>query len=324
MAQHESKRRWLAGLCWMYLAPLVATCALPGCLPNDERPEPGTLLVNVKRSEAAVSGFTTDDGWTVSFTRFNTAVGNMSLQPADTGACSPYSDSTYDRLFDFSVSGDAKVALHFGLGTCAYGYSAGVPSPFALVTEGTTVAERELMAPPAGGLFEEDDDGPPGLTDGASIGLWLDGTATNGSVSKSFSWKFRTTYYVDRCSAGGSDNISNTVLLTAGVQQVRNLEVRPQELFRVVTSTSNSIDFGRVAAADVNGDGEITLDELRITPISDDELAQLLGIDLRVLPILELLPEANVASAIESFHATDVVVPEGADNCSLPGFGPGF
>ena len=54
-------------------APIAAIALIAGggagCLPGDERPEPGSVLLNVKRSDAAADGFVTDDGWLAGFVR---------------------------------------------------------------------------------------------------------------------------------------------------------------------------------------------------------------------------------------------------------------
>ena len=120
---------------------LLAVTA-PGCLPADDRPEPGSVLVNVRRSDVAIEGFVTDDGWSITFDRFVTAIGDMRLDGDD---CVDYSLADYDRLSDFTVADTAKASLHYGLGQCTILFGIGPPADNAILMAGVTEADRELM-----------------------------------------------------------------------------------------------------------------------------------------------------------------------------------
>jgi hypothetical protein len=76
-------------------ALLMGLCAT-GCLPGDDRPEPGTVLLMAEASEATTDGFTTEDGWTVALRHFLTALGDVDLDSypdRGSGTCTEYNDT---------------------------------------------------------------------------------------------------------------------------------------------------------------------------------------------------------------------------------------
>ena len=166
---------------------LFALTAL-GCLPADDRPEPGSVLVNVQRSEVAIEGFATDDGWSISFDRFVTAIGEMRLAGDD---CVDYSLADYDRLYDFTKADTSKASLHYGLGQCTIEFGIGPPSGNTILMAGVTEADAELMRTEDPNAAEE-----PWHT---RVGLMVVGHAERELDTKKFSWLVRQRQHIGAC-----------------------------------------------------------------------------------------------------------------------------
>jgi len=284
---------------------LIALVA-PGCLPADDRPEPGSVLVNVGRSEAAHEGFVTDDGWQISFDRFVTAIGDMGLDGDD---CSDYSRSGYERLYDFTVADTAKASLHYGLGQCTIVFSMRAPSPRAILMAGVTQADRELMGMEASGPFHGEKD--------ETIGLMVVGRAERASETKQFSWLIRRWQRIGACHNAAGEDLS-AIALSAGDAFLRELEVRPQELFRLTPSLVAAIEFGRMAEADADGDGTITQEELAKVSVPADEIAADLADevpDWKPDRIAELIGDATLATLVFDILPLRILAFAGAGEC---------
>ncbi|MBW2452887.1 MAG: hypothetical protein JRI68_00155 [Deltaproteobacteria bacterium] len=305
------------------LAALVSLAtATAGCLPGDDRPEPGSLLLNVHRSHAAAEGFETDDGWRLSFTRFATALGGLRLggrgrRGGPGGAadddCVDYSFSTYDRLYDFAVAGTSKLVLHYGLGHCSVPFSMGQPSPRAILMAGVTQADLELMGPGESGMFEEN------LESG--IALLVMGRAEKDGVTKRFAWRLTTSYVIGECHAPTGDEVINSVELRGGEALVRELEIRPKELFRLTPSLEAPIEFTRFAQADVDDDGAVTLEELAMVdlPFEDiiEDLRDELPKELQDELSAQFFDEATLLTLVRDILAQRVAAYEGAGECVI-------
>ncbi|MEM9695356.1 MAG: hypothetical protein AAGA56_22625 [Myxococcota bacterium] len=260
------------------------------CLPPDNRPEPAEVLVDVVRSDAAISGFETDDGWTIRFTRFVTALGGLGLGEGD--SCNDYSSTFYDRLIDFAVADTAKLHLHFGLGTCSPVYRMGPPAIDTIVGPGVTEADLERMRDPGDDrVFGNEEEGDeqenatdlrsPLATDTSGIGLIVIGRANGpGGQAKRFAWEIRSQHFLTQCYVANEDPTlprgDPFEFAFEGGQQVNlQAEVRPRELFRETPSLASRIVFQRYADADADGDGEVTLEELDAAILDAEELEAL-------------------------------------------------
>jgi len=285
---------------------LIALLA-PGCLPGDDRPEPGNVLVNVRRSAPAVEGLVTDDDWHIRFDRFVMGIGDMGLDGDD---CSDYSRASYMRLYDFAVADTSKASLHYGLGPCTIEFDVRAPSERAILMAGVTEADRELMAPEPSGMFHHDDD--------TEIAIMIKGRAERESETKDFSWLIRHHQRVGVCRTPSGEQDLSAIELRAGDAVVRELEVRPAELFRLTPSVEARIEFGRIANADADGDGTVTQEELAKVPLSFEEIAADLADEVPDWSpdrIAELIGDASLARLVFDILPLRVAAFAGAGEC---------
>jgi hypothetical protein len=302
------------------LALLAATAQ--GCLPADDRPEPGSVLVNVQRSAAATEGFVTDDGWSLTLDRFVTAIGEMRLSGDE---CVDYSLAGYYRLSDFTVADYAKASLQYGLGACTINFGIGPPSEDTILMAGVTAADVALMETPDPTSTEE--------SWHTRTALMVMGRAELGLETKTFSWLLRRRQHIGACRTPAGDQDLSAIELDAGDSFVRELEVRPQELFRLSPAIDSPIEFGRIAAADADRDGSVTLEELAAVPLTAAEAAEVATDIADELGSegpehsAELLANLTLGSLLSEILTMRIVAMAGAGECSVGdrgGFMEGF
>ncbi|NOU32266.1 MAG: hypothetical protein HOO96_30540 [Polyangiaceae bacterium] len=245
------------------LVPVALLAAAAGgavyaCLPADDRPPPASLTVTVSPSPKTLGGFDTSDGWSVRFDRVLMGFGGASL--SDT--CTAYSEANYDRIFDLGSDAPQKVSTLYAIGECDMRFRVGVPSSDALLGERVDDADKTRMRTPGS---------DPYLPIGG-ISLEVSGTGKKAGVQKTFHFTFRPRVRFDRCGIevdGGVADAGSSVSLKSGEVQQANVRIEAESLFRDSTNANLShFRFDPFAAADTNGDGEITLDELRLLPVS--------------------------------------------------------
>jgi hypothetical protein len=235
---------------------VAAAALLPGCLPDDTRPEPGSLLVNAAPSVAAGSGLSTPDGWMISFERLLAAIGAIQLEGDE---CNGYGEPRYTRLFDFASPMEApqKVALVYGLGACDLGYELSPPERDAVLGPGVTAADLEQMR------TELDDDW---ISEPERMSVYVRGAAARGDVTKRFEWVFRMEYDVEKCEPGPDGEGGTRVDIAGGEAFERTIVFDPTELFRESTDADAPLRFDALAESDADGDGAITQKELDAVP----------------------------------------------------------
>lgn len=258
---------------------LLVLMASAGCLPGDERPVPGSVQVDVDSNDTAATGFTTDDGWDISFDRFITALGDIRIHDDEEGvgddSCADYAETRYDRLFDFTADDKSNVGLVYGLGTCSLAFRLRAPSTDSLLGDGVNAQDRELMRIEASDTHVTDE----------RTSLLVRGRAHKDGVTKEFFWMFRRSYEIQRCRDEAGD-VTSVVRLVGEDALTANIEVRPEELFRLLPSDDAPIEFGRIAAADADDDGLVTIEELDAVTIPFEPVFELLR---------DLLPEDLIA-----------------------------
>lgn len=237
------------------LAALVAV----GCLPEDTRPPPATVTVNFRAGEATARGFDTLDGWHVRFERFVVSIGGGDL---DGDACTSYGGGDYFRLLDGLNATPQKLGLAYALGTCAFEVRVRNPELDSLLGAGITEADKTAMRDPGSDAHEQN----------AGMTFWVRGVAERASARKSFEWKYRRRRvgYQD-CVIDGVD----TFTLVGNQEKTVEVRVHGEGLFQDHPEPEKArLRFDPIAAADADGDGAVTLEELDKVPMASS------GIDL--------------------------------------------
>jgi hypothetical protein len=235
--------------------PLAATVAT-GCLPQDTRPTPASILLTTSGDDAIAQGFDTDDGWHIDFRRFVLSLGHAAL--GDNDACNSYSEAHYERVVDLKQAGAQKVNLIYGLGSCTMTFRLTSPGDNAIAGVGVTDGDVLFMRTPLNDRF----------TMGQGINGYVSGTAINGAQKKTFTWFFRQDWFYSDCVAPNANaKLSNLQLNGADALSV-DILVRGEGLFNVMTEPNqpaSQLLFEPMAFADTgtgNDDGDVSLDEL--------------------------------------------------------------
>jgi hypothetical protein len=270
------------GLGLVHLLPLLT--GLPACLPEDARPPPGRAVVTVSPDWALAEGIRTVDGWEIVYDRFLLSLGHAWLDHvAETRQCNPYSGALYLRIVDMVAGGPQTMATLHALGRCSFGFE--MRSPFPETSD-------EMEEPFVLGAGVSDDDrrflSTPGMdafVDEGPIVVHVAGTATGPTNRFRFSWSFRRRSSYSECAA---------VTFQAGQSHPIEIRIRGAILFHDrIDETTAELRFDPYAAADGDGDGDITLEELGAVPLQDGEtLAARLYLGL-VPQIPRLLGEHN-------------------------------
>ena len=226
---------------WIVLSGLAI--ASTGCLPGDTRPEPGRVFVTAEASPASVEGFTTEDGWNIHFDKILTGLGNISLQGE---SCTSYADTTYDRLFNFTAPGEQKVGEVYGLGTCDLSFQWLGPSGDAKLQDGVSRSDIELIW-----TYRP-----------LIVLMYVRGTAERGTDKKKFAWVFSDHKVLGDCRPDPLMAPLTAITLNGGDDFRHRIEFRAENLFRGFDSEVGALQFDAYAAADDNGDKDITPDEL--------------------------------------------------------------
>lgn len=271
------------------LVPLLAF----GCLPGDERPEPGSVLVSAHASDAIRKGFTTDDGWSISFDRFVTALGGVDLENEEggnsileSGSCAKYSGTNYEWLMDVTQVTNQKVGLAYGLGTCSLEWRFRGPSSDTALGVGVSEADLQEMRVETMDAYNDED---------RPITLRVIASAVKGSARIDLDWTFRNSFSVERCVNDADEEGPSLLELESGDDAEFVIEVRGEELFRRTPEEDAPFEFEGIALADADGDGTTTLEELALVPAppqpppeEDDEF------DDDDDPVIEILTMADL------------------------------
>lgn len=247
---------------------LTGAVLFSGCLPGDIRPEPGRVYVTAEASAATTEGFSTDDNWTIRFERLLVGIGNVSLEGQD---CNEYSGSGYDRLFEFTLSGAQKLGEAYGLGACDIEFRLRSPSDESLLQKGVSAGDHEFMRE----LTLEGVEIPENLPFNGRLprtGVYARGTATRGGVVKRFDWKFIVgRYELSNCENAVDGSKTSLVNLKAAEDLRLAVTFHGEDLFRDGIAPGDLHRFDRLAAADADMDGNITLVELSAVPAPEVE-----------------------------------------------------
>lgn len=216
---------------WCLVGALVVGT---GCLPGDERPPPGELLVVAEASEATRDGVVDEaDGAVFSFDVAALTLGTYLLRD---DLCTSYAFTYYDWLVDVMQPGPHKIGLLFGLGGCSAGLDSYAPDDVTVRGEGVAATL-------------------PAQMDDANV--YVEGRAERGGESIAFRWRVYWPGELVGClDAEGSTTPIRTAL-DSGDRHELALTIRFEEVVEVVT-------FDQLMASDLDGDGVVTELELNI------------------------------------------------------------
>ncbi|MDB5219210.1 MAG: hypothetical protein JWO86_7137 [Myxococcaceae bacterium] len=227
---------------------------LDACVPADTRPVPGSLLLTVSPSPAVASGVTTVDGWDVSFEHVVVSIGQASLG----NGCDEYSQADYERVVDVKTSQSQKLSILYGIGKCDLRFRVVAPTVDAVLGDNVSEDVKTQLRTPGGDPYV-----PLG-----GVAIDVAGTAVRGAVTKHFHLQFRPRVRYGNCrlvaDAGPGIDLASSAALTYDIRIEGEAVLRDD-----VDAAVAALRFDPFASADQDGDGNVTLDELRLVPIAN-------------------------------------------------------
>jgi hypothetical protein len=195
------------------------------------------------------------DGWALKYDKFLVAFHEITVGD-ETGA--PVAHLTGSKLVDNVIPGRKELVTFPDLPARAYrqvGYQIKAALADSELVAGAAEADRAMM-----------------VANGYSI--YVSGSATKGAVTKTFHWGFKTaTQYRSCLQPAESGQPIEGIVVTNGGEDTSELTTHGDHFFydRLKASEDpaivTSLRFDEKAAADEDGNDEITLDELNAAPI---------------------------------------------------------
>lgn len=220
-----------------------------GCLPDDLRDTPGQVVVSLAPANLP-SEVHTADGWEISFDRFWASLGDVDRAMGD---CAIYSDNHYVRVVDILRPESQRLATLYALGDCRFVVGIMAPRDNAILGAGLDEEAMALMSAPGNDQFIEN----------IGTAVHVAGTARQGERAITFAWFFR---------GGVPRPMCDSIDVRADDMLSIELRAEPSALFRSrADSAETSLRFEELAAADADGDGEVTLAELFVVSAGADE-----------------------------------------------------
>lgn len=215
-------------------------------------------MVTVSPDPALESGITTVDGWDISYDRFLVSLGAWLDVGPDARSCDPYAGSIYVRIVDMQQPGPQPVRTLYALGRCVFRWQLLSPAAFDFVSGSGLGEESENWMSTRGSDHWIRDRG---------VVLYVAGTATKFDEKRTFAWSFRQAFDFEACQA---------VSFRQNESQTLDIRIRSEALFQDrLDDDAGELRFEAYAAADEDGDGEVTLDELAAVRVEGAEFATL-------------------------------------------------
>jgi hypothetical protein len=206
----------------------------------------------------------TADGWDISFERVLVSLGRVSLDGDD---CSVYSEARYGRVLDLLGAPDRqKISESYALGKCDFGFAIGNATSDSLMGVGATKDDLAFLRTAGSDRYESD----------RGISLFVAGQAQKGDEKLSFAWAFRGRARYRECQSSVNGATQGGLSLAEDGDITANVTLHAEALFAEDPSAPDSVlRFDAIASADAlgNGDGEVTLDELALVPLSEQQQA---------------------------------------------------
>ncbi len=244
------------------LIALSLTAALTGCGDDPEAGGTGSVRFTTWGEDYIEQGIGPDasgeagfvDGWSVKYEKFLVNFGEITVRDAS-GAVAASQQGTL--LVDNTRPGKKTLVEFSNLDAKAYTQVSYAIVPVTATTTALAAdaADRDEMA-------------------ARGWAIWVVGAATKGAVTKRFSWGFATQTALTECKTEEDGRELSGLVVRTGQTDVTELTTHGDHLFydRLQASPDPAVvtrlRFDAIAAADADGDGQVTLDELRATPLS--------------------------------------------------------
>jgi hypothetical protein len=195
-------------------------------------------------------------------------------------SCTVYGEADYDRVLDLGSGPAQHLGVLHGLGQCDLRFRLGPPSIDALLGAGVSDADKTRMEIPAPDPYVTANGRSP---NGSGIALDVAATASRAGVTKHLHLLYRRRIRYQRCTpdapppdasaaelneTAAFSDAGDAVDLPGPADVVFDLVLEPEAILRDDPNPSAGVlRFDPFAAADTDGDGTVTLDELRAVPI---------------------------------------------------------
>jgi hypothetical protein len=185
-----------------------------------------------------------EDGWSVKYKKFLVVLGHIRVAGED-GA-------------EGAKMGGARLVNHVAPGVKDVAHFDGLEAkPWTEVSYELVIAKADTEL----GIGATEDD--RALMAGGGYNVYVEGDATSGSTTKSFSWGFGEPTLLARCKGDKDGKETDGVLVTSGGTDTVELTIHGDHLFYDdLQSPDAKLRFDAIASADADKDGTITLDEL--------------------------------------------------------------
>ncbi|MCA9629941.1 MAG: hypothetical protein KC766_19860 [Myxococcales bacterium] len=251
MSNHPFPRTPLALACCLTL--LVA----PGCGSSDDEDSggEGQASFNVYGEdyiEQEIPGSEFEDGWTITYSKFLIEIGNVTIADANKSGGASEGAMT---LVDLTKPGPQELWQTDRIASGGYDTVSYMIGPVSSPAKSGSVTDADVTFMTSNGY-----------------GVYVEGSATNGTDTKTFAWGFKnTTHYMSCVQVDDAGNEVRQGILVAngGVEKVQ-LTVHGDHLFYDDLTSENAVlRFNSMAAADADSDGEVTREELASVELFD-------------------------------------------------------
>lgn len=200
-------------------------------------------------SEIPASDF--EDGWAVTYEKFLVHIGHVTVADAE-GTIGARMEGT--TVFDHTLPGVKPVFEATGLEAGPWekvSYEIPVAEASAALADGVTEGDRQLLVD-------------------RQASIHVIGSATKGGVTKTFEWSFTAGTRYEECTADRDGKQTAGALVTNGGTDQIQLTIHGDHLFYDdLQSAAAALRFDPIAAADTDGDGAVTLEELSAVKLYD-------------------------------------------------------
>lgn len=189
------------------------------------------------------------DGWAITYDRFLLTIHDVAVAEGD---APPAAKMAVSRLFNQKIAGDKRV-VDFRLPARLYdrvSYRIAPAIASTTLGDGVTEADKQLM-----------------VSNGYA--LYVEASALKGAAAKRYRWGFRLDTLYDRCKGELAGKETDGTVVTNGGTDTIQLTIHGDHLYYDdLQAKEAKVRFDNIAAADANGDNEITLEELALVKLA--------------------------------------------------------